>query len=144
MLELPSLIFTNFCLHYLHNALNMKTKRKWQVIRFVFEPLMVKVCEIGLLGQIFTKMLEKSYSIVTICAHSYIRYCWAREPHFILMNYHILSLKMCQNIKFNEYENHCSQKQKTLRILFMIGRYNHNWYTFNNNQFLFNFSSGVR
>ena len=34
-------------------------------------------------GQIFMKMLEKSYSIVTVYAHSYIRYCWAREPHFI-------------------------------------------------------------
>ena len=25
--ELPSLIFTNFCLHYLHNALDKKTKK---------------------------------------------------------------------------------------------------------------------
>ena len=27
------------------------------------------------LGQIFMKMLEKSYSIVTVYAHTYIRYC---------------------------------------------------------------------
>ena len=77
------------------------------------------------------KMLEKSYSIVTMYAHPYIRYCLAREPHFIHMNYHILCLKTCQNIKFNEYENHSSQKQNTLRILFIVGRYNHNWYIFN-------------
>ena len=42
----------------------------------VFEPQMVKVCEIGgFLGQVFMKILEKSYSIVTIYAHPYIRYC---------------------------------------------------------------------
>ena len=29
------------------------------------------------------KMLEKSYSIVTVYANHYIRYCLAREPHFI-------------------------------------------------------------
>ena len=95
---------------------------------------MVKVCEIGLfLGQIFMKMLEKSYSIVTVYTHANIRYCWAGEPHFIHMNYHTLCLKTCQNIKFNNYGNHCSQKQKTHRILFMIGKYNQNWYMFNNN-----------
>ena len=32
----------------------------------VFEPQMVKVSEIGLGEQIFMKMLEKSYSIVTV------------------------------------------------------------------------------
>ena len=90
------------------------------------------------------KMLEKSYSIVTIYAHPYIKYCCAMDPHFIHKNYHTLFLTTCQNITFNEYENHRSQKQKTLRILFMIGRYNHNWYIFNKNQFLFNFFSGVR
>ena len=45
------------------------------------------------LGQIFMKMLEKSYSIVTVYAHHYIRYCLEREPHFIHMNYHTLFLK---------------------------------------------------
>ena len=69
------------------------------------------------------KMLEKSYSIVTVYAHPKIKYCLARGLHFILMNYHTLFLKMCQNIKFNEYGNHSSQKQKTLRMLFIIGRY---------------------
>ena len=57
------------------------------------------------------------------------------------MNYHTLFLKTCQNIKFNEYGNHSSQKQKTHRILFIIGRDIQNWYTFNKNQFLLNFSS---
>ena len=65
-----------------------------------------------LLGQIFMKMLEKSYSIVTVYAHPYIRYCWAKEPIFIHMNYHTLFMKTRQNIKFNEYGNRCSQKQK--------------------------------
>ena len=42
----------------------------------VFEPQMVKVCQIGLFGgQVFMKMLDKGYSIVTIYAHPYIRYC---------------------------------------------------------------------
>ena len=27
------------------------------------------------MGQIFMKMLEKSYSVVTVYAHAYIRYC---------------------------------------------------------------------
>ena len=90
------------------------------------------------------KMLEKSYSIVTIYAHPYIRYCSARETHVIHMNYHTLFLKMCQNIKFNEYENYSSPKQKTFMILFIIGRYNHNWYILNKNQFPFSFFSGVR
>ena len=90
------------------------------------------------------KMLEKSYSIVITYAHPYLRYCSAREPHFIHMNYHALFLKTYQNTKFNEYENHCSQKQKTFWILFIIGGYKHNWYLFNKNQFPFNFSSGVR
>ena len=90
------------------------------------------------------KMLEKSYSIVIVNAHTYIRYCYEREPHFIHMDYHTLFLKMCQNNKFNEYGNHCSQKQKTHRILFIIGRYNQNWYIFNKIQFLINISSDVR
>ena len=42
---------------------------------------------------------------------------------FIHMNFLTFSLKTCQNIKFNEYENHSSQKQKTLKILFIIDRY---------------------
>ena len=60
------------------------------------------------------------------------------------MDYHTLFLKMCQNNKFNEYGNHCSQKQKTHRLLFIIGRYNQNWYIFNKIQFLINISSDVR
>ena len=43
--EFPSLIFTEFCLHFLHNALNKKTYRKWQVIVLVFAPQMVKLCD---------------------------------------------------------------------------------------------------
>ena len=74
--------------------------------------------------------------IVTVYAHP-------KELHFIHMNYHTLFLKMCQYSKFNEYGNHCSQKQNTHRILFIIDRYNQNWYIFNKNQFLFNFSSDV-
>ena len=89
------------------------------------------------------KMLEKNYSIVTVYAHPYIRYCLVREAHSIHMNYHKLFPKTCQNIKFNEYRNHCSQNQKTCRMLVMIGMYNQIWYTFNKNQFLFNFSSEV-
>ena len=55
---------------------------------------------------------------------------------------HELSHIMSENVskyQFNEYENHSSQKQKTLMILFIVGRYNHNWYIFNKNPFLFNF-----
>ena len=142
--ELPSLIFTNFCLHYLHNALNKKTK-KMIGHRVSFQTTDGQnLWNRTFWVQIFMKMLEKSYSIVTVYAHPYLRYCWARELYFIHMNYHKLFLKMCQNIKFNEYGNHCSQKQKTCRILFIIGRYNQNWYIFNEIQFLFNFSSDVR
>ena len=54
MSELPSLIFTNFCLQYLHIAPNKKTYRKWQAIVLVFEPQMVKFCEIGLFGGKFS------------------------------------------------------------------------------------------
>ena len=57
------------------------------------------------------------------------------------MNYNTLVLKTCQNIEFDEYEFHFSQKQKTPRILFIIGKYNHNWniLVFNKNPFLFLF-----
>ena len=66
------------------------------------------------------KMLGKSYPIVTKYAHPNIRYCLARESHFIHMNYHTLFLKTFQDIRFNEYENHCSQKtKKTLRTLLL-------------------------
>ena len=57
------------------------------------------------------KMLEKSYSIVTV-TQSLLFMPIEREPHFIHMDYHTLFLKMCQNNKFNEYGNHCRQKQK--------------------------------
>ena len=90
------------------------------------------------------KMLKKSNSIITMYAHPYIRYCRAKESHFIQMDYHTLLLKMFENIKFNEYEHCCSKNRNTLRKFFIIGRYNHNCYIFNKNQFLINSSSGVR
>ena len=103
----------------------------------VFEPQMVKVCEIGLLGgQIFMKMLEKSYAIVTVYAHPFIRYCWTREPHLVHMNYHTLFLKTCQNIKFNEYGNHFSQKKNSKNTI-NKRQVKSEWYIFNKNQFLF-------
>ena len=42
-----------------------------------------KICEIEFFGQIFIKMVQKSYPIVNVFAHCYIRYCLVREPHFI-------------------------------------------------------------
>ena len=59
------------------------------------------------------------------------------------MKYHPYFWKMCHNINFNEYENHCSQKQKTLKILFIIDRCNHNWYIFNKKINFFSFFSVV-
>ena len=37
-----------------------------------------------------------------------------------------------------------AKNKKTHRILFIIGRYNQNWYIFNKIQFLINISSDVR
>ena len=42
-----------------------------------------KICKIEIFGQIFIKMVQKSYPIGNVFAHSYIRYCLAREPQFI-------------------------------------------------------------
>ena len=103
--ELPRLISPNFCLQYLFNALNVKTKKMTGHRVRIWTTDGQSFWDRTFWGQIYMKLLEKSNSIVTIYAHSYIRYCWARVPHFIHMNYYKFFLKTCQNIKFNEYEN---------------------------------------
>ena len=84
------------------------------------------------------KILEKSSSIVTVYAHPYVRYCGAREPNFIHMNYHTLFLKMCQNINSMNMKITVA-KNKKLRTLFIMGRYNHDWYIFNKKAISFQF-----
>ena len=49
----------------------------------VFASQMVEVCEIRFFGQIFMKMIHKSYPIGNVFAYSHIRYCLARESHCI-------------------------------------------------------------
>ena len=41
------------------------------------------------------------------------------------MNYKTHFLEVCQNIDFNEYENHCSKNIQPLHIISIISRYNH-------------------
>ena len=85
---------------------------------------MVKVCEIGLFdGQIVMKIVEKSYSVVAIYGHPYIRYCLEREPHFIYMHFHTIFLKTSNSMNVNIT---VAKNRKTLRIISIIGRYNHN------------------
>ena len=75
---------------------------------FVFEH-MVKICGKGLFLADFHKNVGKElpnwYHIFLFLYKILLN----KGGFFIHMNYHVYFLKICQNIKFNEYENHCSQ-----------------------------------